>query len=65
MREDPEQPVLTLLGQDALAIETVEHWLKLARERGVNANKIAKVEEHLYAMMEYAQQHPERVKIPD
>jgi antitoxin component HigA of HigAB toxin-antitoxin module len=65
MREDPEQPVLTLLGQDVLAIETAEYWIKRARDLGVNPSKIAKVEEHIEAFRKYRAQHPERVKIPD
>lgn len=65
LREDPEMPVFTLLAKDALAIETVEFWLKLAVESGVNQTKISKVQEHLEWLIEWRQAHPERMHIPD
>lgn len=50
MEETPDMPVFTLLGQDKLAIETVQFWMKRARESGVSEEKLAKVQLHLEAL---------------
>ena len=65
MRDDPDMPVFTLLAKDVLAIETTEFWMKRAKEVGVNAEKLAKVQDHLDALIAYKNQHPEKMQIPD
>lgn len=65
MREDPTMPVFTLLAKDCLAIETVGFWLSLAKKAGVNDEKLAKVEEHLNALIAYRVQFPGNMQVPD
>ena len=65
LNEDPEMPVFTLLAKDALAIKTVEFWLAEAQKAGVNHDKIAKVQGHLDALVDYANKHPKEMHVPD
>lgn len=60
MQENPDMPVFTLLGQDELAVETVEFWMKRAKAEGVSANKLDKVQKHLDALKEWKSK-----KLPD
>lgn len=65
MDEDPDMPVFTLLGKDRLAVETVQFWMKRAREEGVNEVKLSKVQEHLDALVAFRESRPERMQLPD
>lgn len=65
MQEDPDMPVFTLLGKDLLAVETVEFWLSRARQSGVNDEKLAGVQRHLDALIEFRESHPDRMQLPD
>lgn len=65
MNEDPSMPVFTLLAKDRLAVEVVEFWMRRARAAGVNADKLAKVQQHLDAMVAYRQYFPDRMQLPD
>lgn len=55
-----DEPIFVLRAQDRLAPETIDHWVRLARERGVSAEKIAEAERCADAMAEW----PNR-KLPD
>ena len=65
LKDDPDMPVFTLLGKDMIAVETVRFWLKRAMELGVNAGKLARVREHLYALEQFAEQQTHRMQVPD
>lgn len=65
MKENPDEPVFTLLGRDKLAVQTVKYWLSMARVSGVNQGKLIRVQEHLDALERFAREHPERMKYPD
>ena len=65
MREDPDMPVFTLIGKDVLAVNTVQFWLAQAKEAGVNPQKIAKVQEHLDALIRFKLDNPDRMQVPD
>lgn len=65
MAEDPDMPVFVLLAKDELAIETTEFWLRRAEERGVNPAKLAKVQEHLDALIAFRDAYPELMHLPD
>lgn len=65
MAEDPDMPVFTLLGKDNLAVETVEFWMKRAREEGVNTDKLERVQEHLDALIQYRESNADRMQLPD
>jgi len=65
LKETPDMPVFILMGQDKLAIPTVEFWLHIAKASGVNQEKLDKVYVHLEELRKYASEHPERMKKPD
>jgi hypothetical protein len=60
-----DEPVFVIRGKDLLAIETVERWIDLAKEAGVNDEKMAAVGQHYIAIFNFQTEHPERCKIPD
>jgi hypothetical protein len=60
-----DEPVFILRGKDKLAIETVNDWLAKAVANGVNDAKIAAVQVHRNAMIQFAKEHHERMQIPD
>ena len=60
-----DEPVFTVVGRDLLAAQTVEFWIERARACGVNDGKILRAQWHLEEMVLFAQQHPERMKLPD
>ena len=60
-----DEPVFILRGQDLLALETVRHWMILARRAGVNAEKMRAVELHHDAILNFRIGNPNRVKVPD
>lgn len=65
MREEPTMPVFTLLAKDSLAADTIQYWIARARAEGVNAEKLAKVQEHLDAMIQYRKSFPNKMQLPD
>jgi len=60
-----DEPVFIIRGKDKLAPRAILAWLDAAREAGVNVDKLTRAEEHLVAVIEFQEQHPERCKIPD
>lgn len=42
-----EEPVFLLRAKDELAVETLEHWISLAKSRGVDQRTIDSAERHL------------------
>lgn len=60
-----DEPVFIIRGKDKLAPRVMLLWLDAARDAGVNEDKLARVGEHLAAVIEFQEQHPERCKIPD
>lgn len=60
-----DEPVFIIRGKDLLSPATVQRWLDFAVEAGVNTDKMARVEEHLAAILDFQASYPERCKIPD
>jgi N-glycosylase/DNA lyase len=58
-------PVFTLVGWDRLAERTVRFWVSEASMAGVPAAKMQKGINHILWMQEYAEAHPEMMKLPD
>lgn len=64
-RISDDVPVFTLVAYDQISQETVEFWLKRARELGVNADKLQRSEEHLADIAAWRAANPEKIKVPD
>jgi hypothetical protein len=63
MRSLGRPPHFLLRAHDQLAPETIRYWIRLARERGVNARKIAAAMRHLERLMAWQRAH--WTKLPD
>ena len=57
--------MFVIRGKDLLAIPVVQKWIELAEKANVNFVKMDAVDNHLQAIIDFQQHHPERCKIPD
>jgi hypothetical protein len=60
-----DEPVFILLGRDKLALQTVAFYRDTAIQNGVNRDKIDRVIQHIRNMIEFRDEHSERIKLPD
>lgn len=51
--KDPDEPLFLLRGKDALAYQTVLHWIVIANSSRVNFSKVDKASEVLDSMLKY------------
>lgn len=57
------EPVFIIRAQDALAMDVVSTYLKLASER--NAKNTGRVSYQLTRIHDWQEAHPKRIKVPD
>jgi hypothetical protein len=60
-----DEPVFTIRGKDALALKTVEFWIKYAVSSGVNPEKIKQAVECRRDIYNFQMKHSDRAKLPD
>jgi hypothetical protein len=59
------QPTFTLVGQDMLAVETIDFWRKLLVETKPTSKKIKMVEDDIARFTEFADINRRVMKVPD
>lgn len=57
--------MFTLVGYDKLAARTVQFWIDEAIKEGVNPDKILGAQDHHEAMLTFARDSPDQMKLPD
>jgi hypothetical protein len=60
-----DEPVFTIRGQDALALQVINYWIVLARSKGVSQAKIDGAAQHHRDIQNFQFEHPELVHLPD
>lgn len=62
---EDDEPIFVIRSKDILAIEIIYRWIEEAINYDVNEEKIEKARQHLDAVMNWRNQNPNKVKIPD
>jgi hypothetical protein len=60
-----EEPSFTLAPWDVLAIPVLAYWIRLARAANVDVIKVKDAERILQDMLSYAEENPDKMKVPD
>ena len=60
-----DYPAFEIAGTDPCAVETMEHYLKVAREKGCSEEFLDDMQDVINEMALFQQQQPETIKIPD
>lgn len=60
------EPVFLVRGQDALAVEVLEHYIDMYQEQpGHDPRILAELDEHLDAIIDWQALNPDKVKVAD
>ncbi len=60
-----DYPAFVIAGTDPCAVETMHHYLKVAREKGCSEEFLADMQDVIDEMALFQQQQPETIKLPD
>ncbi len=60
-----DYPAFVIAGTDPCAVETMEHYLKVAREKGCSEEFLADMQDVIDEMALFQEQQPETIKVPD
>ena len=60
-----DYPAFVIAGTDPCAVETMEHYLKVAKEKGCSEEFLADMQDVINEMALFQQLQPETIKIPD
>ena len=60
-----DYPAFVIAGTDPCAVETMQHYLKVAREKGCSEEFLADMQDVINEMALFQQQQPEIIKLPD
>ncbi len=63
-RVPPEEPLFILRGRDALAVETIHHYVGLLAGNGGDPQRMFELGGVVHDFLMFRKDHPERMKLP-